>query len=70
MSQPPGPHPDRHELAGALTALAQPAAAAAAPTATPPTGKRRGRPPKRSAELFEAPPSGEPDEPASESPAS
>lgn len=62
-------HPERHELAGALTALTQPPAAAA-PAAAPPTGKRRGRPPKRSAELFEASEAGEQDEPASESPAS
>jgi uncharacterized protein YukE len=50
-------HPDRHELAGALAALApltRPAAGSAAPAAASPTGKKRGRPPKRSAELFEA----------------
>jgi hypothetical protein len=45
-------HPDRHELAGALTALTQPRLAAAPAATAPPTGKRRGRPPKRSAELF------------------
>jgi hypothetical protein len=48
-------HPDRHALAAALAALAELSgprpAAAAGVTAS---GKRRGRPPRRSAELFDA----------------
>ncbi len=44
--------PDRRPIADALTALVTPAALdASAPTKT---GKRRGRPPKQSAELFDA----------------
>lgn len=46
-------HPERTALATALTALASPAPAASAPGLTA-NGKRRGRPPKRSAELFDA----------------
>lgn len=44
-------HPDRHALAAAIAALSEPR-----PVAPAATGKRRGRPPKRSAELFDAPP--------------
>jgi hypothetical protein len=45
-------HPDREALAAAIAALSEPApTAAATPTAS---GKRRGRPPRRSAELFDA----------------
>jgi hypothetical protein len=49
-------HPDRTQLAAALAALSEPAplgAGAAASTGSP-TGRRRGRPPRRSAELFDA----------------
>jgi len=50
-------HPDRQALATAITAMSvtsgEPSAIAAGP---PVAGKRRGRPPKRSAELFDAPP--------------
>lgn len=46
-------HPERSALTTALAALSSPAAAAAAPGLTA-NGKRRGRPPKRSAELFDA----------------
>jgi len=52
-------HPDRLDLATALTTLSEPRTAAA-PAVTA-TGKRRGRPPRRSAELFDAaaqPPAG------------
>jgi hypothetical protein len=51
-------HPDRHGLASAIAALAAPAVtpAAAAPV------KRRGRPPRQSAELFAT---AAPEEPAS-----
>jgi hypothetical protein len=45
-------HPDRHALATAIAALSQPAAPAAANLTV--NGKRRGRPPRRSAELFDA----------------
>jgi hypothetical protein len=45
-------HPDRAELALAIAALNEPAIAA--PAGAPATGKRRGRPPKRGAELFDA----------------
>lgn len=59
-------HPDRAALATAIAALSEtkPVAVAAA-SGTAATGKRRGRPPRRSAELFDA--TGEPppgDEPA------
>lgn len=49
-------HPDRHALATAIAALSAPASspAAAAPA------KRRGRPPRQSAELFATSPSEEP----------
>ncbi|MDQ3370304.1 MAG: hypothetical protein M3680_33210, partial [Myxococcota bacterium] len=43
-------HPDRQPLADAIAALARPAAITGEP-AKP--GKRRGRPPRRSAELFD-----------------
>lgn len=49
-------HPDRVALATAIAQLATPTvapAAASGPTLTA-NGKRRGRPPKRSAELFDA----------------
>jgi len=56
-------HPDRHALAAAIAELSGPRPAAAASLTA--SGKRRGRPPKRGAELFDAaastPP---PDEPA------
>jgi hypothetical protein len=58
-------HPDRTALATAIAALSETKPVAVASAAA--TGKRRGRPPKRGAELFDAPdapPSGEPDEPA------
>jgi hypothetical protein len=45
-------HPERQALAAAIAALSEPAAPAAA--SSTPSGKRRGRPPKRSAELFDA----------------
>jgi hypothetical protein len=45
-------HPDRHALAAALAALAQPTSPPA--TSLTVNGKRRGRPPRRSAELFDA----------------
>jgi len=54
-------HPDRLDLVTALTTLSEPRTAA--PAAAPVTGKRRGRPPRRSAELFDPsaqPPEGEP----------
>ncbi|MBA3820550.1 MAG: hypothetical protein H0X17_16790, partial [Deltaproteobacteria bacterium] len=44
-------HPDRQPLAAAIAALARPVANTDEP-AKP--GKRRGRPPRRSAELFDA----------------
>ena len=44
-------HPDRAPLAAAITALSRPTVAPEAPVA-----KRRGRPPRRSAELFDAAP--------------
>lgn len=44
-------HPDRAGLASALAALDRPEPVTPAP-------KRRGRPPKRSAELFDVPPDG------------
>lgn len=53
-------HPDRQDLAAAIAALAEPRPAAAAPALTA-NGKRRGRPPRRSAELFEAQPAGDGD---------
>jgi len=46
-------HPDRLDLATALTTLSEPRTAVAAAAVTA-TGKRRGRPPRRSAELFDA----------------
>jgi hypothetical protein len=45
-------HPDRHALAAAIAALSEPARPAAASLTA--SGKRRGRPPRRSAELFDA----------------
>jgi len=53
-------HPERHDLAAAITAQSEPAPAAAASGLTA-SGKRRGRPPRRSAELFEAPPADDAD---------
>lgn len=59
-------HPDRAALATAIAALSETkpvAVAAVAGAAGAATGKRRGRPPRRSAELFDAPadpPTGEP----------
>jgi hypothetical protein len=47
-------HPDRAALAGALAALGQAVPATPAPPSLTASGKRRGRPPKRSAELFDA----------------
>jgi hypothetical protein len=44
-------HPDRHTLVTAIGALSEPRPAA---VASAPTGKRRGRPPRQSAELFDA----------------
>lgn len=46
-------HPDRPALAAALTSLSS--LLAQPPAVLAPTGKRRGRPPKRSAELFDPP---------------
>ncbi|HEY0194583.1 MAG TPA: hypothetical protein VGC42_25900 [Kofleriaceae bacterium] len=46
-------HPERGELASALTALATPSDGEPAKPALTANGKRRGRPPKRSAELFD-----------------
>lgn len=57
-------HPDRTSLAEALAALSAPKPAAAA--ALTANGKRRGRPPRRSAELFDAPPADAAAEPAAE----
>lgn len=53
-------HPDRLALATAIAALSEPAPPATGLTAS---GKRRGRPPRRSAELFDAaaPAASEPD---------
>src|SRR4051812_3350585 len=45
-------HPERRDLAAALAALSGPAPLAAEPAAAP--AKRRGRPPRRTAELFDA----------------
>jgi ABC-type transporter Mla subunit MlaD len=45
-------HPDRQALATAIEALSHPAAPPAASLTV--NGKRRGRPPRRSAELFDA----------------
>jgi hypothetical protein len=45
-------HPDRHALATAIAALSHPTAPPAASLTA--NGKRRGRPPRRSAELFDA----------------
>jgi hypothetical protein len=46
-------HPDRTALATAIAELSETKPVAAAPVAGATTGKRRGRPPRRSAELFE-----------------
>jgi len=43
-------HPERRDLAAAIAALSEPAPAT---TAASVPGKRRGRPPRRSAELFD-----------------
>jgi len=59
-------HPDRTALAEALAALSAPKPAAAASPLTP-NGKRRGRPPRRSAELFDAPPADGPADATAES---
>ncbi|HEU4731836.1 MAG TPA: hypothetical protein VFT22_28270 [Kofleriaceae bacterium] len=47
-------HPDRAALASAIAALSRPPPPAPEAGALPP-GKRRGRPPRRGAELFDAP---------------
>jgi hypothetical protein len=44
-------HPERRDLAAAIAALSEPAPAASGPVVQ---AKRRGRPPRRSAELFDA----------------
>jgi hypothetical protein len=56
-------HPDRTALAAAIEALSEPRPPVVTLTAN---GKRRGRPPRRSAELFDAAaaPAPAPDEPA------
>lgn len=46
-------HPDRTALATAIAALSETKPVAVAAAAGAATGKRRGRPPRRSAELFE-----------------
>jgi hypothetical protein len=46
-------HPDRHALATAIAELSEPGPAAVASGLTA-NGKRRGRPPRQSAELFDA----------------
>ncbi len=56
-------HPERQALAAAIAVLSEPALPAAANPAA--SGKRRGRPPKRSAELFDVAASS----PAGEAPA-
>ena len=56
-------HPDRTALATAIAALSETQPVAVAAVAGAATGKRRGRPPRRSAELFER---SETDEPAVE----
>jgi hypothetical protein len=48
-------HPDRPALAAALASLSTLLARPTAALALAPTPKRRGRPPKRAAELFDAP---------------
>lgn len=57
-------HPDRAALATAIAALSEPRPVAVASATA--TGKRRGRPPRRGAELFDAPapPPDDPAEPA------
>jgi hypothetical protein len=61
-------HPDRTALATAIAALSEtrPVAVAAAVGTATGTGKRRGRPPRRSAELFERSEPPEPPEPSTE----
>src|SRR5215813_3443225 len=56
-------HPDRAALATAIAALSETKPVAVAATAGAVTGKRRGRPPRRSAELFERSESDAPGEP-------
>lgn len=48
-------HPDRTALATAIAALSETRPVAVAAAAGAATGKRRGRPPRHSAELFDAP---------------
>jgi hypothetical protein len=57
-------HPDRTALATAIAALSETRPVAVAAAAGTATGKRRGRPPRRSAELFERSEAPEPAEPA------
>jgi hypothetical protein len=47
-------HPDRLALASAIAALSEPKPRPAAAIGLTANGKRRGRPPRRSAELFDA----------------
>jgi hypothetical protein len=63
-------HPDRTALATAIAALSETKPAAIAATAGAATGKRRGRPPRRSAELFERSESDAPGEPPAVEPQS
>jgi hypothetical protein len=57
-------HPDRTALATAIAALSETRPVAVAAVAGAATGKRRGRPPRRSAELFERSEAGAGDTPA------
>jgi hypothetical protein len=54
-------HPDRAALATAIAALSEtkPVAVASASASATATGKRRGRPPRRGAELFDGPAGGD-----------
>lgn len=54
-------HPDRHALATALAELSEPRPAA--PAGLTANGKRRGRPPKRGAELFDTTAATPPEDP-------
>lgn len=60
-------HPDRTALATAIAALSETKPVAVAAAAGAATGKRRGRPPRRSAELFDPAESRGRDEPPAES---
>jgi len=57
-------HPDRAALATAIAALSETKPVAVAAAAGTATGKRRGRPPRRGAELFDAAGESQADEPA------